>query len=64
MSTATSEPMFDLAPAVPDPLAARVRAIVPAVSSVQVAELAELVAAQAEAIARPAKRGNTLGPTP
>ena len=54
MSTAT-EPLFDVRRTAPDPLAAAVRAIFPQASRVQVAELKELVAREAELIARPPK---------
>jgi hypothetical protein len=58
-----TEPLFEVKPAAPDPLAVRIARMVPQASRVQVRELAELVAAEAEAIARPPKRRNTLGPT-
>ena len=63
MTTVETEPLFEVKAAAPDPLAVRIARMVPQASRAQVAELAELVAAEAEAIARPAKRGNTLGPT-
>lgn len=62
-TTAETEPLFEVKATVPDPLAVRIAQLVPQASREQVHRLAELVAAEAEAIARPAKRTNTLGPT-
>lgn len=62
MTEVATMPLFDAEPAVPDPLAVRIARLIPQASREQVHRLAELVAAEAEAIARPAKRTNTLGP--
>ena len=50
-----TQPLFDVARTEPDPLAAAIRRIVPQASRAQVLDLQELIAAEAERIASPAR---------